>query len=110
MEEKPKSRTSRQKDEAPAFTSSVFALLDVYLTKMLVRPQVNLCNILDKHFDCGLPIEAQDLSCITAALSWTAPEHCHKLFNIHASRGGTNNSSPEQLGMVMYDDTLVSAH
>lgn len=55
MEEKPKSRTSRQKDEAPAFTSSVFALLDVYLTKMLVRPQVNLCNILDKHFDCGLP-------------------------------------------------------
>lgn len=51
MEEKPKTRTSRQKDEAPAFTSSVFALLDVYLTKMLVRPHVNLCNILDKDSD-----------------------------------------------------------
>lgn len=50
-EEKPKARSSRQKDEAPAFTSSVFALLDVYLTKMLVRPLVSFPNIL--MFDYG---------------------------------------------------------
>lgn len=108
MEEKPKAKTSRQKDEAPSFTSSVFALLDVYLTKMLVGPRVNVCNVLDQDFDCGLPTEAQDLSCITAALSWTAPEHCHKLFNIHSSRGeGTNNSSPEQVGYWSYVTTVM---
>lgn len=57
-EEKPKARSSRQKDEAPAFTSSVFALLDVYLTKMLVRPLLSLPNIL--VFDYGLPKPARD--------------------------------------------------
>lgn len=59
MEEKPKTRSSRQKDEAPAFTSSVFALLDVYLNKMLVCPLVSLPNIL--VFAYGLPEPAQDL-------------------------------------------------
>lgn len=58
-EEKPKARSSRQKDEAPAFTSSVFALLDVYLSKMLVRPLVSLPDIL--VFDYGLLKPAQDL-------------------------------------------------
>lgn len=58
-EEKPKARSSRQKDEAPAFTSSIFAFLDVYLTKMLVRPLVSLPNILVS--DYGLPKPAQHL-------------------------------------------------
>lgn len=37
-EEKPKTRSSQPKEAAPAFMSSIFALLDVYLTKMLVSP------------------------------------------------------------------------
>ncbi|XP_029705799.1 ryanodine receptor 3 isoform X16 [Takifugu rubripes] len=44
-EEKPKARSSRQKDEAPAFTSSVFALLDVYLTKLLNYLARNFYNL-----------------------------------------------------------------
>lgn len=47
MEEKPKMRSSRQKEEATSFTSGVFALLDVYLTKMLVSHHVSWCNMLD---------------------------------------------------------------
>lgn len=35
-EEKPKARSSQPKEAAPAFMSSIFAALDVYLTKMLV--------------------------------------------------------------------------
>lgn len=38
VEEKPRTRSSQPKDAAPAFMSSVFALLDVYLTKTLVSP------------------------------------------------------------------------
>lgn len=38
VEEKPRTRSSHPKEAAPAFMSNVFALLDVYLTKMLVRP------------------------------------------------------------------------
>lgn len=38
VEEKPRTRLSQPKDAAPAFMSSVFALLDVYLTKTLVSP------------------------------------------------------------------------
>lgn len=45
-EEKPKMRSSHQKEEATSFTSGVFALLDVYLTKMLVSQHVDLYNIL----------------------------------------------------------------
>ncbi len=36
VEEKPKPRSSQPKEAAPAFMSNIFALLDVYLTKMLV--------------------------------------------------------------------------
>lgn len=36
VEEKPKPKSSQPKEAAPAFMSSVFALLDVYMTKMLV--------------------------------------------------------------------------
>lgn len=38
VEEKPKSRSSQPKEESPAFMSTIFALLDVYLNKMLVSP------------------------------------------------------------------------
>lgn len=44
-EEKPKTRSSHQKEEATSLTSGVFALLDVYLTKMLVGHQDNLGNL-----------------------------------------------------------------
>lgn len=47
-EEKPKIRSSQQKDEAPAFTSSVFALLDVYLNKILVSPRVPINSFVLK--------------------------------------------------------------
>lgn len=47
MEEKPKMRSSKRKEEATSFTSGVFALLDVYLTKMLVSHLLNLCNMFD---------------------------------------------------------------
>lgn len=36
VEEKPKTRLSQPKEAAPAFMSTVFALLDVYRTKLLV--------------------------------------------------------------------------
>lgn len=36
VEEKPKTRSSRPKEATPAFMSSLFALLDIYRTKMLV--------------------------------------------------------------------------
>lgn len=38
VEEKPKTRLSQPKEAAPAFMSTVFALLDVYRTKLLVSP------------------------------------------------------------------------
>lgn len=38
VEEKPRTRSSQPKEAAPAFMSSVFALLDVYKNKMLVSP------------------------------------------------------------------------
>lgn len=37
-EEKPKTRSSQPKELAPAFMSNIFAALDIYMTKMLVRP------------------------------------------------------------------------
>lgn len=38
VEEKPRTRSSQPKEAAPAFMSNVFALLDVYMNKMLVSP------------------------------------------------------------------------
>lgn len=38
VEEKPRTRSTQPKEAAPAFMSSVFAFMDVYLNKMLVRP------------------------------------------------------------------------
>ena len=38
VEGKPKTRWNQPKEATPAFMSSVFALMDVYLTKMLVIP------------------------------------------------------------------------
>lgn len=37
VEEKPRTRSTQPKEASPAFMSSVFALMDVYLNKMLVR-------------------------------------------------------------------------
>ncbi|XP_074541837.1 ryanodine receptor 3 isoform X4 [Halichoeres trimaculatus] len=44
-EEKPKQRSSQPKEAAPAFMSSIFALLDVYLTKMLNYLARNFYNL-----------------------------------------------------------------
>lgn len=41
-EEKPKTRSSQPKELAPAFMSNIFAALDIYMTKMLVRPHAAL--------------------------------------------------------------------
>lgn len=38
VEEKPRTRSAQPKEAAPAFMSSLFAIMDVYLNKMLVRP------------------------------------------------------------------------
>lgn len=38
VEEKPKSRSSQPKEAAPSFMLSIFAFLEVYLTKLLVSP------------------------------------------------------------------------
>lgn len=47
MEEKPKMRSSHQKEEATSVTSGVFALLDVWMNKMLVSQHVDVYNFLD---------------------------------------------------------------
>lgn len=47
-EEKPKTRTSKTKEVAPAFMANVFFVLDIYLTKMLVSPHTDLTS-----FFCG---------------------------------------------------------
>uniref|UniRef100_A0A7N6ATK7 Ryanodine receptor 3 n=1 Tax=Anabas testudineus TaxID=64144 RepID=A0A7N6ATK7_ANATE len=44
-EEKPKTRASKTKDEAPAFTSSVFVVLDIYLSKVLNYLARNFYNL-----------------------------------------------------------------
>ncbi|KAM7367675.1 hypothetical protein PAMP_013959 [Pampus punctatissimus] len=44
-EEKPKTRSSQSKEAAPAFMSSIFAALDVYLTKMLNYLARNFYNL-----------------------------------------------------------------
>ncbi|KAI3364144.1 hypothetical protein L3Q82_010961 [Scortum barcoo] len=44
-EEKPKTRSSQPKEEAPAFMSSIFALLDIYRTKMLNYLARNFYNL-----------------------------------------------------------------
>lgn len=38
VEEKARTRSTQPKEATPAFMSSVFALMDIYLNKMLVRP------------------------------------------------------------------------
>nr|XP_019953023.1 PREDICTED: ryanodine receptor 3 [Paralichthys olivaceus] len=44
-EEKPKTRSSQPKEAAPAFMSSIFAVLDIYLTKMLNYLARNFYNL-----------------------------------------------------------------
>lgn len=70
MEEKPKMRSSHQKEEATSFTSGVFALLDVYLTKMLVSHPCQLVQHARRMFDSEPHKLAQDLvqTCIKTAL------------------------------------------
>lgn len=43
VEEKPKTRSSQPKEAAPAFMSNIFALLDVYVNKMLVSIHATYC-------------------------------------------------------------------
>lgn len=75
MEEKPKVRSSHQKEDSPAFTSSIFALLDVYLTKMLVRPEITLCTIPVKCLIVNFTSQDLVQSCIkTLSCPEKAPE------------------------------------
>lgn len=39
VEEKPRTRSAQPKEAAPAFMSTLFAMMDVYMNKMLVRPR-----------------------------------------------------------------------
>lgn len=52
VEEKPRTRSTQPKEAAPAFMSSVFALMDVYLNKMLVRPHKQ--NTPPHVSNCGI--------------------------------------------------------
>lgn len=67
VEEKPKTRSTQPTEAAPAFMSSVFALMDVYLNKMLVRPHKHNTTITirlqylwpDRKQHCQLQVFSQ---------------------------------------------------
>lgn len=55
VEEKPKAKSSQAKEAAPALMSSVFALLDVYVTKMLVSaPSFSVVRLSSHSLFCNL--------------------------------------------------------
>lgn len=67
MEEKPRTRSAQPKEAAPAFMSSLFAMMDVYLNKILVRPHSHDNQTLSV---LGAPL-AQTLVSPVARNEWT---------------------------------------
>lgn len=76
MEEKPKMRSSHQKEEATSSTSGVIALLDVYLNKMLVSHHDKPGQHARHMFDDKLPKQSHNSvqSCLKTNVSYVSPE------------------------------------